>query len=262
MSGGATRSAGDTAFVGPKGSNARPAGVGRVAPRGTAAAALSVLLPLLLLGTAEPSRAQSGPPPPENLRASAVDSAQIDLVWQPPDGLVGGPSSYNVYRDGARVGSTSDTTYSDTGLEPGTTYTYRVRSVNDLGNEGDPSAPATATTPDPEDTSPPTIPTDVQATARDSTRIALEWTASRDSETGVDHYRVYREGDPVGEPDTTFFRDDGLQPATTYSYRISAVNADGAESDRSGAATATTAEGRAEDDTPPAPPTDLRRVEG
>ena len=72
----------------------------------------------------------------------------------------------------------------------------------------------------------------------------MSWQASTDAGTGVTGYRVYRNGaaNAVATASGTSFTDDGLTPATQYSYAVSAF--DGAtpanESARSAAAVATT----------------------
>lgn len=56
------------------------------------------------------------------------------------------------------VTSTAGTVYSDGGLEPETTYTYRVSAVNGEGLEGGRSPPLPVTTPAELDTPPPAAP--------------------------------------------------------------------------------------------------------
>lgn len=44
--------------------------------------------------------------------------------------------TYNVYRNGEQVATeVAETTYTDTGLQPDTTYTYEVTAVNEWGKE-------------------------------------------------------------------------------------------------------------------------------
>src|SRR4051794_14631962 len=62
---------------------------------------------------------------------------------------------------------------------------------------------------------------------------ALSWTSSTD-DTGVVAYRIYRDGTlttTVGE--VTGWSDTGLEPGTTHSYEITALDASGNESPRS-----------------------------
>ncbi len=90
-----------------------------------------------------------------------------------------------------------------------------------------------------EDTSPPTAPTDVEATPVSATQIDLEWTGSVD-DVGVSHYVVYRDSAEVGSTTMTRFSDTGLQADTTYGYTVVAVDAAGNQSDPSTLVSATT----------------------
>jgi hypothetical protein len=95
--------------------------------------------------------------------------------------------------------------------------------------------------PDPNgtDTSPPTTPTGLGATAISSSRISLSWSASTDN-VGVAGYRVYRNATMAGTSTTTLYNDTGLLPATTYSYTVIAFDAAGHNSSLSLPAIATT----------------------
>jgi chitin-binding protein len=153
------------------------------------------------------------------------------------------------------IGTTTETTYTDSNLEPATTYEYRISAVNGDGLQGNLSAPASATT---ADASGPTAPSDVTAEAVSQTQINLTWSASEDPETGIDRYIVYRDDAMIGSVPGTSFADTGLQQNTTYTYSISAVNGEEIEGPRSENVSARTFP--AEDSIPPAPPTQLRVV--
>ena len=133
----------------------------------------------------------------------------------------------------AQVGTPTATTFSDTGLAASTTYRYQVRAVDAAGNLSAYSSIATATTPAAADTTAPSAPTGLTATAISTTRIDLGWTASTDN-VGVTGYRVERcQGASctnfaqVGTPAATTFSDTGLTANTTYRYRVRAVDAAG-----------------------------------
>jgi hypothetical protein len=65
-------------------------------------------------------------PTPGGLTATAVSDTQIDLSWSASSGALW----YEVERDGVVVARwLTSTSYSDTGLSAGTSYTYRVRAV-------------------------------------------------------------------------------------------------------------------------------------
>jgi fibronectin type 3 domain-containing protein len=100
----------------------------------------------------------------------------------------------------------------------------------------DQSAPSPATA--------PATPAGLQVTATSSTSITISWTAV----PGAVSYKVYRsatkEGnyEAVDNPVDTSSIDTGLQPDTTYWYKVTALNADG-ESGQSITKSATTTDG-------------------
>ena len=75
-----------------------------------------------------------------NLAATAISGSQIDLSWTASTDNVG-VTGYLVERcqgtgcsSFAQIGTTAGTTYNDTGLTSGTSYTYRVRATDAAGN--------------------------------------------------------------------------------------------------------------------------------
>lgn len=69
----------------------------------------------------------AGPAVPTGLTATPVSATQINLAWN----AVSGASGYDIERNGAVIVFDHPTnSYSNTGLSPATTYTYRVRSVD------------------------------------------------------------------------------------------------------------------------------------
>src|SRR5439155_24631 len=99
-------------------------------------------------------------------------------------------------RNGAQIATTSATSFANTGLQPSTTYSYTVAAYDAAGNLSAQSSPASATTPAPPDTTPPTVPAGLTATAVSSSQINLSWAASSDT-VGVSGYRVYRGGTQI-----------------------------------------------------------------
>jgi len=91
----------------------------------------------------------------------------------------------------------------------------------------------------PDDT-PPTIPQNLQAQPISENQIDLSWDASTDSESGVDHYNIYRDSSFIAQSASTSYQDTSLSGETTYTYEVSAVNGQGLESDRSSAVSETT----------------------
>ena len=102
---------------------------------------------LLALAVAGAALARPSLKPPSNLTATAGDQ-RVALKWTSPRGVAG----YRVYRRDATgswpttaLATTTATSYTDTGLTNGTTYTYRVTAVDAKSNESSPSNTVSAT---------------------------------------------------------------------------------------------------------------------
>lgn len=123
-----------------------------------------------------------------------------------------------------------------TGLQPGTLYHFRVLSRNAAGLLAA-SADHTFTTLS--DTTAPGVPAALSATTVSESQINLTWSPPSD-ESGITGYRIYREGIQIATSVEPRYADTGLSPSTTYSYTVSAFDADGNASPQSAAASATT----------------------
>ncbi|MCR8631220.1 DUF7594 domain-containing protein [Paenibacillus radicis (ex Xue et al. 2023)] len=92
------------------------------------------------------------------------------------------------------------------------------------------------------DTTAPTAPTNLGASAASSSQINLSWTASTDN-VGVTGYDVYRGGSFLKSVTAASTSDTGLSASTTYSYYVKAKDAAGNQSAASNTASATTQAG-------------------
>src|SRR6185503_8816158 len=118
--------------------------------------------------------------------------------------------------------ATNITSNSDTGLDAGTTYHYRVRAQNAAG----PSAysnSASATT-----VGPLIAPSGLNATPVSTSRINLTWV---DNSTNEDGFAIERSSDNINfAPLATVsanigtYSDTGLTASTTYYYRVRAAS--------------------------------------
>ncbi|MBB5782563.1 extracellular catalytic domain type 2 short-chain-length polyhydroxyalkanoate depolymerase [Nonomuraea jabiensis] len=83
-------------------------------------------------------------PAPAGLSVTGTTNSGVSLSWT----AVSGAASYNVYRDGSKVNSSAvtGTSYTDSGLSAGTTYTYTVAAVDNSGTASARSTAVTATT--------------------------------------------------------------------------------------------------------------------
>ena len=76
------------------------------------------------------------------------------------------------------------------------------------------------------DTTAPTTPSGLAASALTSTSLTLSWNASTDN-VGVTGYQVYRNGTLVASPGGTSASISGLSASTPYSFTVSALDAAG-----------------------------------
>ncbi len=179
-------------------------------------------------------------------------TSQISLAWAAATDNVG-VTGYFVERCAgvgcstfAQVASPTTTSFVDTGLTAGTSYSYRVRATDAAANLGPYSAVATATTQTAADTQPPTAPGTPTLTVNSSSQIALAWTAATDN-VGVTGYFVERCAGvscttfaQIAAPTALSYTDSSVAASTTYSYRVRATDAAGNLGPYSGVATATT----------------------
>ena len=126
-------------------------------------------------------------------------------------------------------------------------YSYRVRAFDAAGNQGAYSNTASATTPAP-DTTPPSAPGTLTATAASSAEVDLSWGAATDN-VGVTGYDVER---CSGASCTNFaqiaatsgtgttYKDTAVSASTSYTYRVRAFDAAGNQGAYSNQSSATT----------------------
>lgn len=83
-------------------------------------------------------------PLPPDPTTSVLGPTSILIRWD----QIFNATTYNLYRQGVRiVTGLTDLSYTDTGLDSGTAYTYTLTSVNSRAGESTPSASSIATTP-------------------------------------------------------------------------------------------------------------------
>jgi fibronectin type 3 domain-containing protein len=224
--------------------NSRKFFLGKAILRRTAAfLGVATIFPTLLFAQT------SGPTAPGNLTAVPVSENEITLNWTAATDS-SGIASYNVNRCRGLtctrftgLASVSATTYNDTGLSAGVSFTYEVQAVDENGNAGPYSNVASATT----DT-PPTAPSNLVASAVSSTQISLSWTAATSS-VGLGSYIIQRcKGANcttfarigTSGPQSTTYLDSRLIANTVYQYRVRAQDTAGKDGPFSNVSGATT----------------------
>lgn len=209
---------------------------------------LYVQLPAIRTDVAQRVAASPVPvtlPAPTDLTAtSSSTSIQINLTWTDKatdeTGYRVERSTTDTFTAAVSVHlAAASTSYSDTGLNPNTTYWYRVTAYN-KDESSSHSATAWVTT-----LAAPTAPTGLTAAATGKNVINLTWTDNANNESGFYIERCkgttctkFAQIASVGA-NTTTYANSGLGGGTTYKYRIRAHNAAGTSS-YSNTASATT----------------------
>jgi hypothetical protein len=170
------------------------------------------------------------PATPLGLSAAAVSSSRIVLGWMftgiNQDGFVIAASSDGTTFTTLATVDAGTRSYTHSGLWSYTTVHYRIRSYN-AGGESAASATASATTP----LGRPAAPGGLTASATSATSVDLQWIDNAGDEDGF----VLERSDGSGfvqiatpAADAIAYNDSGLDPSTTYSYRVAAANLAGA----------------------------------
>jgi chitodextrinase len=199
--------------------------------------------------SASSSNDTTPPTIPTGLHTTSVLDTSIDLSWTASTDDVG-VTGYKIYRNSVLIGTTNNTNFSDTGLQPVTNYSYAVVAYDAANNVSAPSAPLNTQTAF--DTTAPSTPGGVQTTVQTDTSVSLSWTAATDN-VAVSGYNVYRGNTLVTSTVGTSYTDSGLGVNSSYTYRIQAYDGSGNNSAQSAPLNASTLP----DTTPPATPANL-----
>ena len=192
---------------------------------------------------------------PTNVTATPVGYNQVNLTWSAP---VNNPNllRYAISRNGTPLTTVAagTTSMTDWTAVPGTAYTYSVTAADAAGNTSAAAAAPAVTTAayiPPADTTVPSTPAGLTATAKNASEIDLAWTASTDN-VAVAGYKVYRNSALIATTASTTYADTPIAAGSANTYYVVAIDGSANASASSTSASATTA---AADTTAPTVPT-------
>lgn len=206
-------------------------------------------------GTAPPSCTTGTLAAPTGVTQNGTPTyTTLGLKWTAPSPTAGCTiTGYKVFRNGSQIGTTTSTSYNDTGLASGTSYNYSVEATDSGPNTSAQSSIASLSTA--ADNVAPNIPGGVTAT--NANPVVVSWAGVTDlpsaGAVGVAGYNVYRctgagcspnvAGTPLNNNTpltTTSFTDTTVAASTAYRYVITSVDNNNNESAPSSVVTATT----------------------
>ena len=174
-----------------------------------------------------PPGADTTPPSvPSGLQGVAISGTWINLAWGASQDNSGGSglAGYDIFRNGAQIGSSTVASYADSSLISGSTYSYQVRAFDVTGNKSALSNAVTVVTPDTVSPSAPGVPV---ISAITGTSAVASWSPATDN-LGVTGYRYSLNAKASwtvssSSPATL----GGLSPYTRYTVVVQARDAAG-----------------------------------
>lgn len=167
------------------------------------------------------------PTVPGNLRSSAQTATTITLQWNASTDTGSGVAGYDVRRGTAVIGTTTQPTYTATGLTAGTSYTFSVRARDTAGNASAYTTGVTvATTAAPTCTqAPAAAPTGLAVSNIAANSAQLTWNAVTPAPGCTIGYRVWLNGSQLpASLSTPGYMLSGLTASTPYSVAVAAFN--------------------------------------
>lgn len=163
------------------------------------------------------------PTVPSGLTASNVTSTTVNLNWSASMDNVG-VTGYEVYRNGSLLSAVSGTSAAVSGLTAQTSYVFKVRAKDAANNFSAFSNEISVSTPAAPDTQAPSVPSSLTSSNVSASGVSLSWSASTDN-VGVTGYEINRSGSSDVTVTGTTAAITGLNPSTTYTFKVRAKDA-------------------------------------
>jgi fibronectin type 3 domain-containing protein len=163
--------------------------------------------------------------PADVVAAASPTSTAPALSWPAASDSGSGVAAYRLLRNGVAVADVSSTVFVDASAPAGTN-SYSVRSIDRAGNLS-PLSPSEDVT---VDRTAPTVPVLSVLQMVTASAPQLDWPAATDTGSGVDHYRVFRDGAAIASPSGSAYTDGAALADGAHVYKVTSVDAAGNES--------------------------------
>ncbi len=152
------------------------------------------------------------PKKPVDLKYAVNEDSSVTLSWTQPDGKAD-VAGYNIYRDGVQIGTSSETTYTDTANAGD--YSYYISAFDSEDYTSENSEPITV------DSMPPEVPA-LRVDSVSETSAVLSWECS--DNVGVTSYEIYRNNELVNATTSKTYEDNSLEDGAEYVYYVIAYD--------------------------------------
>lgn len=173
----------------------------------------------------------NAPVAPSNVVATVVSASEMDVTWNDNSNNEDYFEVWYAYNFGADTPPFSGwqmlttlpantTSFQHTGLLPETNYGYFIRATNYDGANNSSQSSHPFTLPD---LIAPSVPYNLVTTGIGADTVAIEWDPSYDN-ISVNGYSVYMNGDSIGYTSSASYVLSNLQPLTSYSISVRALD--------------------------------------
>ncbi|MBO9596489.1 MAG: fibronectin type III domain-containing protein, partial [Cohnella sp.] len=146
-------------------------------------------------------------------------NTSVSFSWSPSTDNVG-VIGYDIYSGTTKLGSTTTTSYTATGLVANTSYTFTVRAKDVDGNETVSTSLGITTNPD---ALAPVVNT-LSVSSKTETKVSLNWMAYSPVNRPIGVYYIYNGVTLIGTSNILSFTVTGLTPNTSYNFTVKAVD--------------------------------------
>jgi chitodextrinase len=174
-----------------------------------------------------------GTPPskPAGVTFANLTTTGFVLTWSASTDNVA-VTGYEVYRGTNKLATVNNTTYTVSGLAPGTVSAITVVAIDAANNKSTASDVLSVTTLGTPDAEAPSVPQSLSSSNTTQTGFTLSWIASSDN-VAVTSYEILRDGTLVGTSVTNQLVVTGMNPGTANKMTVVAVDGSGNKSNAS-----------------------------
>lgn len=175
----------------------------------------------------------------DDFYAAVYSQNSVELFWSLPNE---GVQEIEIFRDDGQMNYTNGRSLYQSNLQPGTTYSYRLKAFDAQGNSGPvvnmrlttadinsagSASPSTPTRYIPDGDNPntdndaPSLPKTIYRQIYNSTRVELMWPGTIDN--SVENYTIFRDGEQIGKTTANSYYLSDLLPGTDYTFVVTNI---------------------------------------